>query len=95
MGNFKVGEIVLGQNFVNATEKNGMEGQVVRALTITTSQNIFTGVISTEPMYVISWADGCLRNVRPQNLRRRPAPSGEKSIFEMFSKPQIRDREIA
>lgn len=95
MGNFKVGEIILGQNFVHSTEKNGMEGQVVRSLSITTSRHIFTGVISTEPMYFISWADGDLYNVRPKNIRRRPAPSGEKSIFEMFSNPNISEREIA
>lgn len=91
-GQFKVGEVLVGQNHIFDTSLNGMECTVVEGLEMRTS--FATGVGLEEGMaYVVEWADGRVWDCDPRNLRRKQPPTGEESILRMFTAPAPREVE--
>lgn len=85
---FKVGEVLVGQNFVNRIQRNGQECIVIEGLFVTDHWDDITGEKhGPEPMYRVEWPDGDQVLVRPRNLRRKHPPYGEQSILRMFTQP--------
>jgi hypothetical protein len=68
---FKVGTIVIGQNFIYKVECNGMEGEIDAPLAIRTAINPL-GELETSLCYGVRWANGHIGWVSPPNLRRKP-----------------------
>lgn len=83
-GNFKVGEVLVWQNFILSTELNNSECKVLAELKTRTTRNRVTREISHDPKYLVEWEDGDIQSIRPFNLRRKQPPSGELSILNMF-----------
>jgi hypothetical protein len=88
--NFKIGEILIVHSLILSADLNGMEC-TVRGLMH------FSGGISRETglefppnwAYLVEMANGLLMRIPPQNLRRRPPTTGEKSILNMFTLPVL------
>lgn len=86
MSDFKVGEILVGQNHIINTEKNGMECEVIGDLVMRTG---YPGGLNLPPetklQYLVRWANGQEWNACPQYLRRRKPPTtGEQSIMSLL-----------
>ena len=74
MDEFKLGEIVVGQNFVISTHKNGMEGTIIGPLAKCEAIEKGTGRTSTHYRYEVEWANGDTTYQRPKYLRKLPPP---------------------
>lgn len=83
-GQFKIGEVLVGQNFVICPEFNGCECVVVGALKMREGINVATGLLATDLQYAVQWSTGKITNARPYLLRRKQPPAGEQSILAMF-----------
>lgn len=90
MEHYKVGEIVIGQNFQNSTHLNGVECQIVKGLdfafdcySLATGRNL-----GPSSFYEVQWPDGSIIPVRPQNLRRKQPPTGEEKVLAFFKAPR-------
>lgn len=85
-GPFRLGEVVLGQNFVDFTEHNGEELLVVggleyRTVTCLTSLKTVSGM-----SYKVQTKYGETFTCGPHQLRRRKPPTtGEESVLALFS----------
>lgn len=79
MSAFKVGEVAIGQNFVNNTKYNGMECTVVSALDLVTTRHHITGEVTTAYRYGVKWADGWLTYQESHYLRKRRPPASDES----------------
>ena len=77
-GQFKVCEIVIGQNFVNIPRRNGMECEIIGGLMIRSGIN-HDGSTGTYMQYRVQWADGTTANVQPYLLRRRRPPASDSN----------------
>lgn len=95
-GQFKVGEVCIGQNFLPPLEYNGMECVIVEALAVVDCYCAVTGdVLPAEPRYCVQWSNGKVWAVKPMYLRRKQPPAGEQSILRMFTAPSPREVEAA
>lgn len=85
---FKVGEVLVGQNHVVHTDRNGMQCEVLGELRMRTGRSAaLGGALKTSLQYLVQWADGRVWNAAPQYLRRRKPPvadSGERMIAELI-----------
>jgi hypothetical protein len=91
---FKVGEICVGQNFINAQYRNGMECKIVGALKLRQSINSTSGKVRLLESYLVQWADGDVTAQRPFFLRRkRPPTTGEDAIMALFNAPPVERRQ--
>ena len=79
MPRFSVGDIVIGQNFINATYLNGMEGEVIDGY-----KQYHIGQLNGEPCepyyihgYAVKWADGHVSVQRTRHLRKKQPPEHE------------------
>jgi hypothetical protein len=94
-GPFKVGEVCIGQNFVNFPEYNGCECLIERPLQMFGGFNRRTGEwCAVEPSYFVRWADGAGSWVGRHNLRRKQPPTGEIAIMRMFDITAPAPREV-
>lgn len=96
-GNFKVGEVLVGQNFLVNTECNGQECVVIRGLAPSINRSWNTGdFLDISNVYEVQWSDGDICVVAPRNLRRKRPPVGEKFVMDMFKvSPPKRQKEPA
>lgn len=95
MSNFKVGEVLVGQNHVLMPERNGMECVVVGSLRTSEAKDIL-GNVTVAARYEVLWVDGRHTLAKPSYLRRKKPPTGEQSILSMFKvSPPKRIGEIA
>jgi hypothetical protein len=93
---FKVGDICVGQNFINHPEKNGMECTVIGGLQMRYGVDFRTGVAAWEMLYDVRWADGAESFQEPYTLRlKRPPTTGEQMIRSMFDAPPVERRQPA
>lgn len=86
-GQFKVGEVLVGQNYTIRTSRNGMECEVIAPLML--RQWHFDGEVPAGSgfVYEVRWADGHVNAAFPKNLRRKQPPAGEQSILRMLTQP--------
>jgi hypothetical protein len=73
---FKVGEIVIGQNHVYHTHHNGMEAEIIGALEMRRCIRL-GGVVEMKLAYEVRWADGDVLFQVPHTLRRKQPPKRE------------------
>jgi hypothetical protein len=94
---FKLGEVVIGQNFIYATHRNGDECIIIEPLRLHDAIGKYTRVISREALYKVRWSDGEEICVAPVCLRRRQPPTtGEHTIMALFlTTPKAKEREHA
>ena len=95
-GPFKVGEVCIGQKFINWPEYNGAE------CVILSSERVAGGVdprsgerAEVGPTHTVRWDDGRVANISSKNLRRKRPPTGEKSVMDLFAAPKLREVEAA
>jgi len=69
---FRLHEIVVGQNFVDSTHRNGMECEVIGELQERSGTFKHDSQIHTAIMYEIKWVDGDITLQPPQYLRKLP-----------------------
>lgn len=81
MSNFKVGEVLVGQNITKMPQYNGAECVVIEGLK---KRRHYCGEVFS---YKVQWADGFIICVWPGHLRRKQPPAGEQSILDMFKLP--------
>lgn len=81
MAKFKVGDLVVGQNFVTATELNGVEGIVITDLIWQTPKNCTT----PNWYYQVTWDDKHTSCVRPHKLKY-PDDNFPPEVVEEFTK---------
>jgi hypothetical protein len=87
---FNVGDIAIGQNFVLATDFNGMEATIVGPLEMRGGFDCGTGEWVETLCYEVEWANGDFSQQEPFYLRRRQPPTtGEQSIIAMFDTPMV------
>lgn len=79
MDKFSVGEIAIGQNFVDQKQWNGMECEIIGSLQLCTSINLTTREETTAPRYAVKWADGFVSYQEPIYLRKRHQPQKQKT----------------
>lgn len=92
---FKVGDICIGQNFVYATQYNGMECEIVGAPYIGPCVGAVTGEYYPPALlYPVLWADGDVSVQMAHELRLRKPPSefkGEQIIKSLFTDTPIKE----
>jgi hypothetical protein len=86
-GQFKVGEVLVGQNCRRLPQYNGMDCVVRAGLARMQTQHRFTGEIIEGYFYMVVWSDGWESPARPDQLRRKQPPAGEQSVLDMFKLP--------
>lgn len=87
MSDFKIGEILIGQNHVMTTDRNGMECEIIGALEMRAGRIGGVGPIETSLAYRVRWADGKEWGAKPVHLRRRKPPaadSHERTYMQMW-----------
>lgn len=95
-GNFKVGEVCIGQNFNSYPEYNGMECVITGGLRMVAAKTFTGSKLAADHRYMVQWANGLVSVIRPFYIRRKQPPSGELSILNMFVvAPPQRTKEIA
>lgn len=93
---FKVGEIVIGQNFILATSRNGMEAEIIGALEMRQWIIRDTGRMGESVAYKVRWADGEITSQEPPYLRRKKPPTtGEDAIMALLKRVPHREPEPA
>lgn len=87
---FKVGEVAIGQNFVDFTEHNGEDLLVVGGLHYGEWVDMMALESCRGMYYQVQSICGEKFVVTPHQLRRRKPPSatGEQSVLAMFKAPQ-------
>ena len=93
---FKVGEMVIGQNFVDYPEYNGEELQIVGMLAFRYGTDAITGAHVKGFCYQVLDSQGVIFQCGAFNLRRRKPPAsttGEQRIIAMLrdAKTTVRD----
>jgi hypothetical protein len=91
-GQFSLGTICLGQNFVIELFRNDMECEIIGGLQTRQWRNWITGEIGRSICYLVRWADGTDTCQSPHQLRRKPPKAkdtGEMRIRELFTKPPV------
>lgn len=78
---FKVGEVCIGQNFVNSPELNGLECVIIGGLVERLSKHLITGLITSGFRYRVQFADGSIFAQEPYFLRLKQPPTSAKSIM--------------
>jgi hypothetical protein len=83
---FKIGDLVIGQNFTFSIHRNGMEGQVVRHGPIMAAREMDGKAELAD--YRISWRDGLLSCCDEHNLRllRPPEQPADEDFRDWFDK---------
>lgn len=94
-GQFKVGEVLVGQNFIHMPSYNGMECVVLAGLQMRRGFGMATREPLFGQMYRVQWANGYISSQFPRNLRRKQSPAGEESILRMFTAPAPSEVETA
>lgn len=89
-GQFKVGEVLVGQNHIRNTEYNGMECIVTGELKMRRFTYIGYTDLYEEMRYKVQWANGIITSASQFTLRRKQPPAGEQSIMDMFKRPAPR-----
>lgn len=74
---FKVGEILVGQDFFRNPRRNGMECEVVGGLALHHWRCTTTGEIGKGMNYEVKWSDGSVTVQAPHQLRRRRPPAAD------------------
>jgi hypothetical protein len=93
---FKVGEVVIGQNFVFSTHRNGMEAEIIGGLSEREGWDEVTLEYYASTCYEVLWADGRITIQEPHYLRRRKPPTtGEESVLALFKRTPQREGEPA
>lgn len=87
-GQFKVGEVLVGQNLIEDTEYNGVECIVIVGP---------VPHVDLEGMgYEVEWVDRSRSWQYPHTLRRKQPPSGEQRVMDWFKLPApSKAREVA
>jgi hypothetical protein len=75
MSTFKVGDVCIGQHFVNHPELNGMECTIDAPLAMRSVERALNDEIVTCECYAVTWADGSSSWTEPKNLRLKQPPS--------------------
>lgn len=95
-GNFKVGEVLVGQNHIFEKHRNGMECTVIGSLKKCSGFFRGSGKVEFFDGYQVHWANGDVTNSKQKYLRRKQPPAGEASILNMFVvAPPQRQKETA
>lgn len=95
-GSFKVGEVLVGVNFITHPDRNDMECIVIGGLDVSDAILVRTGeVVRACATYEVEWADGFVDNVQPKNLRRKQPPTGLATVLAWFTAPAPREVEAA
>lgn len=95
-GPFKVGEVCIGQNFINWPEYNGAECIVLSPERIDGGVDPRSGEVSEfGPTHTVQWDDGRIANVATTNLRRKRPPTGLATVLAWFTAPAPRELEAA
>ena len=84
MSKFKVGEIAIGQNFVNTPKRNGMECEILSILEWVECENITTGERTKGWRHMVGWADGKTTYQETTFLKKKP-PEEKASWEEIHS----------
>lgn len=95
-GQFKVGDICIGQRFVVLAHRNEMECEILGGLEMRLGRCSITGRIYKAAFYDVRWSDGGERLVSAHNLRRKPpkaTDTGESRIRELFDNAPIKQPE--
>jgi len=71
---FEIGEIVIGQNFINWPERNGMECEIIGELKERGSSSLTTGIYTVDECYEVKWEDGITSAQKPYFLRKKKPP---------------------
>jgi len=87
---FKIGDVVIGCNFIKKPDRNGMEGVIIEAGVIDTVHHI-----TWEPSiadYGVEWSDGEIFYCKKRNLRKKQPPEQPaESDFQEWFKTIIKD----
>jgi hypothetical protein len=75
MSQFKVGDVCVGQHFINWPELNGMECVVESALHMSTGFDPRTCQLFTGMTHVVVWEDGARTFAEPKHLRLKRPPT--------------------
>jgi hypothetical protein len=81
-GQFKVGDVCVGQNFARNTDRNGVECEILALDGVRESRGV-SGVVGT--WWRVQWADGRVSNARTVNLRRKEPPKPAREIDTVVS----------
>jgi hypothetical protein len=81
---FKVNEIVIGQNFIVDTQFNGMEAIIIGGLEMRPWSYEDTGESGESLAYEVEWENGEVTVQEPFTLRRKPPTTGEASVLALF-----------
>lgn len=76
-GPFKVGDICVGQNFVQSPELNGQECQITHPLGRFLTRDRVSGEIAMLSVWGVQFSDGFNTHVEPHRLRLKRRPSDE------------------
>jgi hypothetical protein len=93
-GQFKVGEVLVGQNHVKGIDRNGMECTVLGALSQRVCHHESVDESYIAMRYHVVWADGMETHAAQNKLRRKQPPAGEQSVLDMFKLPAPREVEV-
>ena len=75
MSQFKVGDICIGQNFINHAILNGMECQIIGGLESRHIRNKNNTYFAQR--YRVKWSDGCITAAQHLHLRLKKPPRRE------------------
>jgi hypothetical protein len=88
---FKVGEIAIGQNFVDFPEHNGEDLVIIEGARFGPTIDKMDRVVRTGVTYKVESTNGEQFVCSPSCLRRRKPPStGEQSVMQMFVDAPLR-----
>jgi hypothetical protein len=82
-GQFKVGDVCVGQNFEFNIERNGQECEVLRPMGRHAA--VVQGHRVSGFWWRVRWSDGAETDVRPFNLRRKQPPKPAREIDTVVS----------
>lgn len=85
MSKFKVGDIIIGQNFIFNLSYNGLEGEVIAAEKIRRTRKRNTNEIDNVLSYLILWSNNNMTAQKEFNLRKKP-PKEKTSTWEEVEK---------
>lgn len=88
---FKVGQVVIGQNFPARKGRNGTEGTVTMPLGVHQAYNRKGDRVIPWYGYGVIWSDGMKMIVRPSRLRpRKPKEKhlGEQIVLDLFKEKE-------
>ena len=83
MSKFKVGEIVIGQNFIRQLYRNSAECEIIGGLQTRTSTITGTTEVTIGMKYKVKWSDGTITCQPEMYLKKKPP---EEASWEEIQK---------